>query len=267
MTLRAYPALVDDGTTVSLKVFDTAAKAKQKHRAGLRRLFLLQLTDKIKYLHKNIPQLQQMSLCYSSLGNSEQLTQQIILAAIEKSFMGDVESINDKTAFEQQLQRGRGEFVTHVNEIATLLRGLLQQYHQIRMAIKGDIPPFWLSAMADIQQQLQALIYKGFIVETPYKYLENYPRYLKGIQLRLEKLNHNLNRDKIAMLAVMQVSAQYQQGLDRALKKGDNKQLEALTEIRWLIEELRISLFSQELKTLQPVSEKRLEKMIRQSAC
>ncbi|MCF6218614.1 MAG: ATP-dependent RNA helicase HrpA [Gammaproteobacteria bacterium] len=262
VALRAYPALVDEGASVALKVLDTATKAEQSHHAGLRRLFVLQLSDKIKYLHKNIPHLQKMTLCYSSLGNGEQLKQQIVLAAVERSFMSNGVSIYDKQTFEEQLQRGRGTFITHVNEVADLLQSVLQQYHQIRVAIKGNIPPFWLNAMADIQQQLQELIYKGFIIETPYQCLVNYPRYLKGILLRIDKLNHNLDRDKTAMLTVARVRKEYQQCFDRIIKRGDAEQVEALLKIRWLIEELRISLFSQEIKTLQPISERRLEKMM-----
>ncbi len=260
--LRAYPALVDEGAEVALQLFESAAKAQQNHRAGLRRLFALQLADKIKYLHKNIPQLQQMALCYSRLGNGEQLKKQIILVAIEKSFMADHALIRTREEFEQRLQQGRAHFIGHVNEVATLLHTLLQQYHSLRVAIKGNIPPFWLHAMADIQQQLDGLVYKGFIVETPYHYLENYPRYLKGMLLRVEKLMHNLDRDKAAMQSVARVTKQYQQQVERACKRGQGDQIQAWIKIKWLIEELRISLFSQEIKTLQPISERRLEKMM-----
>ncbi len=261
VTLRAYPALVDEVEHVALRVFDSAETAVACNHAGLRRLFYLQLTDKIKYIHKNIPDLQKMALCYSSLGNTEQLKQQIVLAAIEQSFLLDKDTIGDQNSFDIRLSKGRFDFINNVNSIAKLLSGVLQQYHQIRVAIKGNIPPYWLNAIADIRQQLDGLFYKEFIVEVAYENLQNYPRFLKSLLLRIEKLNHNIDRDKAAMLVISRVSNSYISSLEY-LQKMDAKKAQQLKPIRWLLEELRISLFTQEIKTLQPISEKRLIKIM-----
>jgi len=261
MTVRGYPALEDAYDHVVLKVFDTKEKAQQANHGGLRRLFMLQLSDKIKFINKNIPNFQAMSLCYSSLGSAEQLKEQIIFAAVEQSFMAG-EVVCNEEGFSKKLNQGRGEFVAQVNSIAQLVGGVLQQYHQIRIAIKGNIPPFLLNAMADIQQQIERLFHSNFITDTPYQYLLNYPRYLKAAQLRLDKLNHNLNRDKSAMMSVNKIWQLYQKSFDRLNKKKSVQNLQ-LETIRWLVEELRISLFAQEIKTSQPVSERRLEEMLR----
>lgn len=262
MTVRGYPAIEDQKDHVALKVFDTDEKAKLATNSGLRRLFILQLGEKIKFINKNIPNFQSMSLCYSSLGSSEQLKEQIIFAAVEQCFMVG-ELVRNEEDFAHRLNKGRSELVAKANEIALLLDGVLQQYHQVRVAVKGNIPPFLLNAIADIKQQLEGLFYDNFIVATPYQYLLNYPRYLKAIQLRLDKLNCNINRDKGSMLTVARVWQLYQKCHDKLSKQRavNNPQLET---IRWLIEELRISLFAQEIKTTQPISERRLQEMLRE---
>ncbi len=258
LTLKAYPALQAGTDFVSIRVFDTPEKAQQVHHKGLQQLFALQLADKVKYLQKNIPNLQRMALCYRTIGSADQLKAQIILAAIEHCFLEGSGNVRDEAEFNNCLERGRGHLIDVANELSCVLDVILGLYHQIRLSIKGNIPAFWINAVADIHQQLEALFVSDFITATPYLYLSQYPRYLKAIQLRLEKLNHNLDRDRVAMMDVARVWELYLK-----LCQEDSVERRAkLLPLRWDIEELRISLFAQEVKTLHPISVKRLEKML-----
>jgi ATP-dependent helicase HrpA len=126
------------------------------------------------------------------------------------------------------------------------------------------IPPFWLNAVADIKNQLSLLVFPGFVAEIPLHNLEDYPRYLKAVKSRLEKLNHSLERDKQSMLQVDLVWQKYQRSVEK--DKKHMRYEKQLDEIRWMIEELRISLFAQETKTKMPISVQRIEKIFSKMA-
>jgi ATP-dependent helicase HrpA len=142
--------------------------------------------------------------------------------------------------------------------ILELAGDILDQYQKLRAALAVHSQPNWAPSLQDLRWQIDRLVYRGFLLHTPFDALQDYPRYLKGAQLRLEKLGHAAARDQQRMAEMEELFKKWRQRDEKA--RTDGKADPRLDEIRWLLEELRISLFAQELKTRVPVSVKRLEK-------
>jgi ATP-dependent helicase HrpA len=253
-TLIGFPALVDKTTHCDLEVFDDPAEAARVHRIGLRRLFSLQLKEQLKYLEKNVPNLQQMGMQFMSLGSQEELRDQIIQAGLERAVLQDPLPKNAEE-FHRRKDEGKSRLGLLVNEIARLAAQVLAEYYTLPKKLQGaKAHP---QSVADMQSQLQALVGKRFIVENDYAQLAHFPRYLKAINVRLEKLRADPTRDARLMTEWAQVAVPWQRAQKDRQKSADPK----MEEFRWLLEELRVSLFAQELRTPMPVSVKRLQKV------
>jgi ATP-dependent helicase HrpA len=253
-TLIGFPALIDAGDAVSIEVFDEPEVAAAKHRAGLRRLCALQIKDALKYLEKNIPDLQKMAVAYMPLGTQEELRAQIIDVALDRAFLLDPLPTNAQD-FERRVQEGRGRLTLIANEVARLALTILQEYAAAVRKLKDTkgAP----DAVADAQQQLQRLVPKGFLAAAPWPQLAHFARYLKAIVLRLDKHRADPARDAARLAELRPQEQRYWRLV--AERKG---QVDArMQELRWLLEELRVSFFAQELRTPQPVSVKRLDKL------
>jgi ATP-dependent helicase HrpA len=252
-TLIGFPALVDVGDAVCIEVFDEPEVAATKHRAGLRRLFAIQIKDALKYLEKNLPDLQKMSVAYMSLGTSDELKQQILDVALDRAFLLDPLPTSDAD-FKRRLDEGRGRLTLIANEVARLAGTVLTEFAAASRKVKDTkISP---DSVADAAQQLQRLVGKRFIADTPYTQLQHFARYLKAVVLRLDKLRADAARDATKLAELKPLEQKYWRLV--AERKGvvDARML----EFRWLLEELRVSFFAQELRTPQPVSVKRLDK-------
>jgi ATP-dependent helicase HrpA len=249
-----FPALIDKGDAVTIEVFDEPDVAAMKHRAGLRRLFALQLRDALKYLEKNIPDLQKMAVAFMPLGTMEELREQVIEVALERAFLLDPLPAN-AADFQRRVDEGRGRLTLIANEVARLATTILADYAAAARKIKDtkNQP----EATADATQQLQRLMPKRFLAGTPWPRLQHLPRYLKGIVLRLDKVRADPARDA-ARLAELRPQEQRFWRLVAERKGAVDERME---DLRWLLEELRISFFAQELRTPQPVSIKRLQKV------
>jgi ATP-dependent helicase HrpA len=252
-TLIGFPALVDKGAHCDLEVFDDPAEAARMHHAGLRRLFALQLREQLKYLEKNIPGLQQMGMQFMSLGTQEELRDQILQAALDRAVMQDPLPRNAEE-FHRRKDEGKSRISLLANEIARLASQILAEYYSLPKKLQAA--KAHAQSVADMQSQLQALVTKRFVTENDYTQLAHFPRYLKAIGIRLDKLRADPVRDQKLMAEWSQVAAPYQRAL-KGQKGADPK----MTEFRWLLEELRVSLFAQELRTPMPVSVKRLQKV------
>ncbi|MBI3533343.1 MAG: ATP-dependent RNA helicase HrpA [Burkholderiales bacterium] len=252
-TLIGFPALIDQVDAVSIEVFDEPEVAAAKHRAGLRRLFALQIKDALKYLEKNIPDLQKMAVAYMALGTLEELRQQIIDVALDRAFLLDPLPA-DEFDFKRRLDEGRGRLTLIANEVARLTSVILAEYAVAARKIKDtkNAP----DATADCTQQLQRLMPKRFIALTPWPQLQHFARYLKAITLRLDKYRADPARDTTRLAELRPQEQRYW----RLVAERKGVMDERLQEFRWLLEELRVSFFAQELRTPQPVSVKRLEK-------
>ncbi|MDN7607647.1 ATP-dependent RNA helicase HrpA [Burkholderia multivorans] len=253
-TLYGYPALVDRGTHCDVEVFDSPEEAARIHRAGLRRLFALQLKEPIKYLEKNLPGLREMAMQYMSLGTQDELRDQLIDTALDRACLQDPLPDDDASSHARR-DEGRSRLNLLAQEIARLVGQILTEYAGVVKKL-AQAKPF-AQAHADLQQQLSALIGKRFVIDTPYAQLVHFPRYLKGIALRIDKLKADPARDAKQLGELQPLVQQYQRAVSQRGGVVDPR----LAEFRWLLEELRISLFAQELRTPMPVSVKRLYKV------
>jgi len=262
-TLIGYPALLDAGDAVTIEVFDEPEIAAAKHRAGLRRLFALQIKDALKYLEKNVPDLQKMAVTYMQVGKNadgsgtggtlEELREQIIQVALDRAFLLDPLP-TDEFAFKKRVDEGRGRLTLICTEVARLSASILAEYATAARKIKDskNAP----EASADAAQQLSKLMPKKFLSVTPWGSLQHFARYQKAITARLEKYRADPARDSARLKELQPLEQRYWRLV--AERKGVVD--ERLQEFRWLLEELRVSFFAQELRTPQPVSVKRLEK-------
>jgi ATP-dependent helicase HrpA len=253
LTLIGFPALVDKGTHCDLEVFDDPNVAARTHRIGLRRLFALQLKDQLKFAEKNIPGLQQMGMQFMSVGSPEDLREQIVNKAIDIACLQDPLPAN-AAAFNKRKDEGKGRIGLLINEMARLAGQILAEFHGMPKRLQNLAP----AVASDMQAQLQGLVHKRFIADTEYSQLAHFPRYLKAMNVRLEKLRTNTARDAQLMAEWQTAAAQFQ----RTIKNQPLKNLDPrMTDFRWMLEELRVSLFAQELRTPMPVSSKRLQKV------
>ncbi len=253
LTLIGFPALVDKGTHCDLEVFDDPNVAARTHRVGLRRLFALQLKEQLKFAEKNIPGLQQMGMQFMSVGSQEDLRDQIVAKAIDIACLQDPLP-TDAASFNKRKDEGKGRIGLLINEIARLAGQILAEFHGLPKRLQSLPQP----VAADIQAQLQGLVHKRFIADTEYSQLAHFPRYLKAINVRMEKLRGNPARDAQLMAEWQNAAVQFQRTLkNQPVKNADPR----MVEFRWMLEELRVSLFAQELRTPMPVSAKRLQKV------
>jgi ATP-dependent helicase HrpA len=252
-TLIGFPALIDGGDSVSIEVFDEPEIAAAKHRAGLRRLFALQIRDALKYLEKNLPELQKMAVAFMPLGTQEELRDQIIDMALDRAFLLEPLPVNEFD-FKRRVEEGRGRLTLIANEVARLAGAILLEYAQAARKIKDT--KHQPEATADAAQQLQRLCPKRFLALTPWTQLQHFPRYLKAIVLRLDKLRADPARDAARLAELRPQEQRYWRLVAERKGAADERML----EFRWLLEELRVSFFAQELRTPQPVSIKRLDK-------
>lgn len=248
-----YPALVDRGAHCDLDVFDDPDEARRHHRAGLLRLFRLALREQVKFLEKNLADLTKMSMLYMALGTQEELRDQIIDCALAQACLAEPWPVNEQQ-FEARRQEGKGRLGLLAQEVARMAHAILAEYGALQRKLPQARPH--AAAYADLQQQLGVLMPKWFVRDTPYAQLAHYPRYLKAAVARIDKLRADPARDARLMGEMAPILTQYQRARS-ALKGAPDPRLD---EFRWLLEELRVALFAQELRTPMPVSVKRLMK-------
>jgi ATP-dependent helicase HrpA len=253
-TLVGFPALVDRVTHVEIEVFDEPEAAAVRHRAGLRRLVALQLREPIKYLEKNIPGLQTMATQYIGLGTQEELRDQIVELALDRAFLA-APLPHDAASFKARLDEGRSRLNLIAQEVARQAAAVLLDYGAAQRKLKDSKPP--RDVADDVQAQLARLVGRRFLLETPWSALAHLPRYLKGVALRLDKLRTDPARDAQRLAELRPLEKRWQRRVAELKGAGHAR----LDEYRWLLEELRVSLFAQELRTPQPVSAKRLDKV------
>jgi ATP-dependent helicase HrpA len=260
LALKVFPALADEGATVALRLFESREAADASHRKGVARLFALQNHDKIKYLQKNLPGSKSLCLHYVSLGRCEELIASIIAAAVEATLYSGGALPRTHSAYEAMARDARTALIDSANRIAALAGESLAGYHRIQKQLKGAVQPQWLNSLADIREQLQHLMVPGFIATMPGEWLEHLPRYMQALERRLEKLRSDPQRDRQLLLELQPL---WQRFWARCGGEGECPDI-GVQRFRWLLEELRVSLFAQELKTVETVSVPRLEKLWKQ---
>jgi ATP-dependent helicase HrpA len=246
-TLVGYPALADDGEAVTLEVFDSPEQAREVHRLGVLRLLRIALRERIRDLER--------TLARDVLAGS--LREDIVTAALERSFLADGAPMTHAD-FARRLEQGRSRFTLIAQEIARTAGQILAERAALQKKL-ASLEKAFPQAAADVQQQLANLLAGGWLVRTPRERLQHMPRYLKAAALRLEKLRADPARDARLAAELAALELPYRRELAQRLRQGA---LDApLEQFGWLLEELRVSLFAQELKTPVPVSAKRLAKL------
>jgi ATP-dependent helicase HrpA len=256
VTLGAYPALVDNVTSVSLRLFDSPDEAAVSHRAGVRRLFMLQLGPELRHLWRRIPNIDRMSLQYKLLGTPDDLRSQIVTAAADRAFAADG-NIRTQSQFAARAGTAWRTLSEEHNRIADIATAALAEFYELSKSLSQPYPPLLMPSIQDMRQHLARLMPRDFVTAIPRDWLPHLPRLLRGIAIRLTRLtNAGLAKDQQALEQVLPLERAAE---ERRAKHAREATLDPnLTQYRWMLEEFRVSLFAQELKTSQPVSPKRL---------
>jgi ATP-dependent helicase HrpA len=269
--LVGFPALVDEGESVALRLLDSEPAARLSHRAGVRRLIMLTQAKDIRYLRKNLPNLARMRLQYTKVPDAPKglqveqrrsLEDELVFHIVDQTFLDGKPEIRDETAFQRRVEAGKGELMLIANRACTQVGEIMEQYQQVRKHLAETTQINWLASVNDMRQQLDRLVYKGFLQQTPVDRLTELPRYLKALQMRLDKLKQAAARDRQRLREMAGAYAKWQEWDQRCRESGRID--ERIEELRWHFEELRVSLFAQELGTAYPVSLKRIEKRWRE---
>ncbi len=259
LSMTVYPALVEENGTVREGRFSTQAEAEFQHRRALQRLLLQQLAEPAKFLRGKLPGLTELGLLYRELGRIEALVEDILLASLDTCILeGETPLPRDGAALAGLAERKRGNWAEHAERLARQTLEVLKLWHGLQKRFKGKIDLSQAVALNDIKQQLANLVYPGFVRETPSAWFKELPRYLKAVEVRLEKLGAQVQKDRVWSGELGNLWAQYKARADKHAQEG--KRDEQLTLYRWWLEEYRVSLFAQQLGTKVPISDKRLSK-------
>ena len=259
LSMTVYPALVEEGNTVKEGRFSTPAEAEYQHRRALQRLLMQQLAEPAKFLRGKLPGLTELGLLYRELGRVESLVEDILLASLDSCILdGEASLPRDGAGLASLAERKRAGWTEHAEKLARLTLEILKLWHGLQKRFKGKIDLAQAVALNDIKQQLSHLVYPGFVRETPAMWLKELPRYLKAIELRLEKLPSQVQKDRVWSGELSGLWAQYQARATKHAQEG--KRDPQLELYRWWLEEYRVSLFGQQLGTKVPISDKRLSK-------
>ncbi len=308
--LRGYPALIDQGDSVALRLLDSQEGADQAQRAGLRRLLMLNLGTEVRQLRRNLPGLDRMRLQYARVpdaaagtegagtevpgaaGSTEivtaeagrqsrpgegvtagapgavggksnpqpkplDLVDEILALIFDLTFIEAAPSIRDRASFEARLSSRKSQMTRVTTEVMALVGRILDDYQALRQSLAAITQSNWRPSVLDLKTQLDGLIYRGFLLAVPYAHLKDYPRYLKAARERLDKLFHAAGKDQqhLGELTPLLEKWRERTAAVRAAGRYDPR----LEEMRWMLEELRISLFAQRLGTAYPISIKRIE--------
>lgn len=259
LAMTVYPALVEEGGEVKEGRFSTQAEADFQHRRALQRLLVQQFSEQAKFLRTKLPGLSDMGMLYRELGRIEALAEDILLASVDSCVLQGVEPLpRDGASLAQLAENKRGDWTEHAQSLAKRALEILKLWHGLQKRFKGRIDLAQAVALNDIKAQLARLVYPGFVRETPAQWLKEYPRYLKAIEQRLEKVGGQLQRDRVWAGELTGLWGQY---AARAAKHAQEGKRDPNLELyRWMLEEYRVSLFAQQLGTQMPVSDKRLSK-------
>ena len=259
LSMTVYPALVEEGGVVKEGRFPTQAEAEHQHRRALQRLLLQQLCEPAKFLRGKLPGLTELALLYRDMGKIDALVEDILLASLDSCILdGEAQLPRDGAALASLAERKRGDWAPHAERLARLTLDILKLWHGLQKRFKGKIDLAQAVALNDIKAQLGNLVYPGFVRETPTEWLKEYPRYLKAIEQRFEKIGAQLQRDRVWSGELAGYWEQYQARLNKHQQEG--KRDPELALYRWMLEEYRVSLWAQQLGTKMAVSDKRLSK-------
>lgn len=247
-----FPALVDQGNAVGVRVFESSAQAAASSRRGLRRLLLLNVPSPARALQRQLSNQTKLALSRNAPGSVTELLDDCLACAVDAIVEEGGGAPRDSAGFDALLVRVRAQLSSVLAGIVTTVVDVLAAAHDVEKALKGSISPAALPALVDMKNQLGSLVYRGFVSDTGAAKLPDLQRYIQAIGRRLERVPADIDRDRARMWEVEQA----QVALDDAHRRGADPQV--LDDVRWMIEELRVSLFAQTLGTTKPVSLQRI---------
>lgn len=260
-TLIGHPALVDQGNVCSIEVFDDPVEAARTHRKGLRKLFRLVLREQVKYVERSLKDLGRVSMQAAVVPglsrlfeSTDTLSRGVVDAVLEATALVDPLP-TDEESFKARKEDVRGRLTLVAGEVARLLTTIVTEATSLPMKLRRftDAPEL----VRDVEEQLDALFPPDFLLAAPLSQLMHYPRYLKAIHYRLDRYRDDPKRDAERQAALTALRVPYLRAVAARRGVPDPQ----LTDFRWLLEELRVSLYAQQLRTPMPVSVKRLERI------
>ncbi|MBF0109567.1 MAG: ATP-dependent RNA helicase HrpA [Magnetococcales bacterium] len=264
-TIIGFPTLVDQGNSVSLRIMEDPERARITLRRGLIRLFALHLPQQVRQLRSTLKFSPGAVLVPLPLGKQGALVDEVIDRILDRVFLqGDSEFPRDREPFQERLQTGQKRIFQEAETIRTLMEEIHNHYRMLQLLMKTEKSlPATAAIIAELRGQLEGLIYPGFLWETPFSWLREYPRYLKAMHKRLERRMLSPTKDAEKAAAVRPFQESLRLALSRGGRLDDDPEL---MRFRWMVEEFRVSQFAQELGTALPVSPKRLEEQWRRVA-
>ena len=256
--VTAYPALVDEGTAVGVEVFESSEEQAAAMTAGTRRLLLLTLPNPATFLSGRLTNQEKLALSRNPHRSVVDLLNDCAGAAVDRLVAGAGGPAWDAEGFQALRDAVRGDLVDTVAEVVDRVRRALAALHTVEQRVSRMSSMDTLAALTDVKGQLTGLVYPGFVTATGWTHLGDLPRYLAAVERRLDRLGQDPARDRAGQARIAQVQKEYD-AMRAALGPGRG-QTEAVTEIRWMIEELRVNIFAQALGTPYPVSEQRIYK-------
>jgi ATP-dependent helicase HrpA len=255
--LEGYPALVDENDSVAIQLLDTREAAKEATHAGVVRLIGIELADALKRWQRDPPGLVAAALQLKSVAPADALLEDVMDAVRARAFVGDDPLPRTQAAYAEQVRRARTRLPAVAEGAFRLLGTIAGAYHDLGVQLAA-LPPARSRLKADVAAQREALVYRGFFARTPWAQLGHLPRYLQALSRRLAKA---ATHPQVEARHGPVVAALWDRFRARRDAQAQGRRADpALEDWRWLLEELKVSLFAQELRTAQPVSFKRLEK-------
>ncbi|CAA0094645.1 Uncharacterised protein [BD1-7 clade bacterium] len=254
--VKSFPAIKDNGDSVSLTLADYPHVQAQVHRKGLVRLAMLTLPQQVKYLRKEMLRGNELQLKLSAEYDKKQLVEDLITASFNHCFFGG-ELVFDQDGFESRIKHKRGHLSQIANELEEVVRAVVNDDYNARQALMKLDSKTYSAVIADVEYQRRHLVFPGFVYETPIESLKELPKYYAAMAYRLERLQNQLGKD----LKYTAELAEIRQQMDELEEAYPGVlTMESSIKYRWMLEEYRVSLFAQQLKTRFPISKKRLEK-------
>ncbi len=253
--------MIDQRISVGLRVLDSREASIHANRAGVRRLFMLQLGQEMKQLVRGMDNIEKMSLLYKPLGSWTELREELLATAVDRALFNPAEDIRSREVFINKAKDGWIGLSNAMRDLNRLTLEILSDFNELTLALDRPFSPLLENPVKEMRDQLKKMVPKNFLSVTPPDLLQHLPRYIKAIQIRLARLtNAGFAKDHETAAIVRGLSAAYTQR--RASHAARGLIDPELGKLWWMIQELRVSLFAQELKTAFPISVQRVERQL-----
>jgi len=260
MTLQGYPALLAHDKGVGIKLFATESSAISAMPGGVRALYKEVLRDEVKYLQRKLPGIDILALRFTPFGNKASLIDDILNASLDETFV-DVSNLpRTHGAFQTSLEKNKPQLILNAGELCETLGRVFEQHRQVAKRLEKSMSLSWIEPAGDIKDQIAALIYPGFVSDTGLARLRRLPVYFQAMDKRLDSIDQAPDKDRRRRAELLPVWESFK-SLPRD-KDNDPDYRMARIAARWAFEELRVSLFAQDLGTQEKVSVSRLENRV-----